>query len=58
LTALDPNTGWYPEGPLTRFLYPNNTNHVGEGSIVSSARRASGNWHHADEPSALLTKPK
>ena len=42
LTALDPNTGWYPEDPLTGFLYPNNTNHVGEGSLSYLVRPASG----------------
>lgn len=33
LSAIDPNTGWYPENPLLGFLYPNNTDRVGEGSI-------------------------
>lgn len=33
LTALDPNTGWYPEDPLTGFLYPNDDTGRGDGSI-------------------------
>ena len=42
LRHLTPNTGWYPEDPLTGFLYPNNTNHVGEGSISYLVRPKSG----------------
>ncbi|MCW5553063.1 MAG: hypothetical protein KIS67_13000 [Verrucomicrobiae bacterium] len=42
LTALDPNTGWYPEDPLTGFLYPNDDTGRGDGSISYLIRALSG----------------
>jgi RHS repeat-associated protein len=41
LTAIDPNTGWYPEDPLTGFLYPNDDTGRGDGSISYLVRPAS-----------------
>jgi uncharacterized repeat protein (TIGR01451 family) len=42
LSTTDPATGWWPEDPLIGFLYPNNTNHVGEGSLSYLVRPRAG----------------
>ncbi len=41
LTSLDPEAGWYPENPLLGLLYPNDTNHIGEGSLSYFVRPVS-----------------
>jgi RHS repeat-associated protein len=41
LTSIDPFTGWYPENPLLGLLYPNNTNHIGEGGLSYLVRAKS-----------------
>ncbi len=42
LTAIDPNTGWYPEDPLIGLLYPNDGTGRGDGSISYIVRANSG----------------
>ena len=36
LSAIDPQTGWFPEDPLIGFLYPNDSTGRGQGSISYS----------------------
>lgn len=42
LSALDTNTGWFPEDPFTGLLYPNDETRRGEGSISYLVRPRSG----------------